>query len=194
MTSPLSENITTIVKSSETSVIGLMRRDKSLLIPFPALGLEQHEPRQHPGKEGNTQINQHTLSNRPDGDPRQVHIPKLDTKQRWQHFDKQPCIDRVKEHLKDRVERDQTGRIFGIALGQLVPDDHHGDAPGQADHDEADGVFRPIREEREGQAEHQQRTDHPILDEGQHQYPCVAEDFGQLFVFHLGQRRIHHQD
>ena len=41
MVSPLSENITTMVKSSATSVIGLIRGMKTLLVPLLALQLAQ---------------------------------------------------------------------------------------------------------------------------------------------------------
>ncbi len=46
----------------------------------------------------------------------------------------------------------------------------------------------------DGQKEHQQRADHPVLHQRQQQNSFVAEHAGHLFVAHLGQRRVHHQN
>ena len=81
-----------------------------------------------------------------------------------------------------------------VALGQVVPDDDHGDAAGQADHDQAVHVLGLVAEEDDGQGEHQERSDDPVLDEGQAENLDVLEDVAELLVFHLGQGRIHHQD
>ena len=48
--------------------------------------------------------------------------------------------------------------------------------------------------EEDGQDEHQDRADDPVLHQRQRQDLAVAEDVAQFLVFHLGQRRIHHQD
>ena len=61
--------------------------------------------------------------------------------QRGQHGDEDVGVDREEEHLEDRVEGHQAGAVLGVALGQIVPDDDHGDAARQADHDEADHVL-----------------------------------------------------
>ena len=103
-------------------------------------------------------------------------------------------VDREEQDLEDRVEGDQSGRVFPVPLGQVVPDDDHGDAAGQADHDQAVHVFGLVAEEDDGQGEHQERPDDPVLDEGQRQDLDVLEDVAELLVLHLGQGRIHHQD
>ena len=66
--------MTTMVKSSEMSVIGLIRRDEPLLVPLAALGLDEHEAGQHPGEERNPEVDEHALGNRPDRDSRQVDV------------------------------------------------------------------------------------------------------------------------
>ena len=46
----------------------------------------------------------------------------------------------------------------GIALGQVVPDDDHGDAPGQADEDQAHHELGVVPEEEDRQPEHEDRA------------------------------------
>ena len=79
-------------------------------------------------------------------------------------------------------------------FGQFVPDDHHGDAARQPDHDQAGHVFGITAQEDDRQGEHQDRTDDPVLQQGEPQDLPVAEDVPQLLVVHLGERRVHHQD
>ena len=83
-----------------------------------------------------------------------------------QDCDEHPGVQRIEEHLKKRVERYETRCIFGIAFRQFIPDDHHCDASGQADHDEACHVFGIAAQENHGQNEHQDWTDDPILQQG----------------------------
>ncbi len=114
--------------------------------------------------------------------------------QAGQHRDEDVGVDREEEHLEDGVEGDQSGAVLGVALGQVVPDDDHGDAARQADQDEPDHVLRLVAQEEHGEAEHQERADDPVLDERQPEHPEVAEDGPHLLVPHLGERRVHHED
>ncbi len=86
------------------------------------------------------------------------------------------------------------GAILPVAAGQIVPDDHHGDAARQADENQPHHVLLVPGQESDGQQEHQDRTDDPVLHQGQGQYLDVAEHEAQFFIFHLGQGRVHHQD
>ena len=61
MSSPLRQNITTMVKSSATSVSGLMRGMNSRSIPVVALRPDQHEAGEHAGEEGDAQVDEHAL-------------------------------------------------------------------------------------------------------------------------------------
>ncbi|MEZ4341277.1 MAG: hypothetical protein R3B74_01440 [Nitrospirales bacterium] len=96
--------------------------------------------------------------------------------------------------MEDAVEGDQGCRILIVALGQLIPDQDHGDASGQSDENEPGHVFGGIPEKGYGKAEHKERADEPILHERHQQYFPVTKDQGQLFVFYAGQRGIHHED
>ena len=49
-------------------------------------------------------------------------------------------------------------------------------------------------QEYDGQPEHEQRPDQPILQQRQSQNLPIREHVAQFLVFHLGQRREHHQD
>ena len=126
-----------------------------------------------------------------DGD---VHNRAGQPEQRRQHGDENPGVDAVEQNLEDRIERDQTGRVFGRALGDLVPHDHHGDAAGEADKDEAGHVFRLVRQENYRQREHENRANHPVLNERKGQNLRIPEDARQFLEAHLGEGRIHHQD
>jgi hypothetical protein len=69
------------------------------------------------------------------------------------------------EDLEDRVEGDQDGGGFPIAAGQVVPDDHHGDAAGQTDDDQTSAVGGQVGKEDPGQREHEGRPDQPVEDQ-----------------------------
>ena len=122
------------------------------------------------------------------------HDAALQAKPGRQHGDEDLGVDAVEQHLEDAVERHQPGGVFGVAFGQLVPDDHHGDAARQADHDQPDHVLGIAAQEDDRQHEHQDRADDPVLEQRQAQHLPVAEDVAQFFVLHFGQRRVHHQD
>jgi hypothetical protein len=51
-----------------------------------------------------------------------------------------------------------------------------------------------IAQEDDGQREHQNWTDNPVLQQRQAENFPIAEDVAQLVVVHLRQRRIHHED
>ena len=86
------------------------------------------------------------------------------------------------------------GAVFRVALGQVVPDDDHGDAAGQADDDQPHHVMRVAAEKGDGQQKHEDGADHPVLHQGQGQDLEVFENLGQFLVAHLGQGRVHHQN
>ncbi len=118
----------------------------------------------------------------------------LQPKPGGQHGDKDIGIDAVEQHLEDAVEGHQPGGVIGVAFGQLIPDDDHGDAARQPDHDQPGHVFGVAAQEDDRQQEHQDRADDPVLQQRQAQHLPVAEDLAQLVIMHLGQRRVHHQD
>ena len=79
MFSPLSENITTMVKSSDTSVMGLIAGINRFSY-HSRPRLEQHEARQHPGEERNAEVDEDALGDAPHRDSRQVHVAELDAR------------------------------------------------------------------------------------------------------------------
>ena len=66
MKPPLSENMTTMVNSNAISVSGLIRGINRVSYHSRPFALQQHEPRQHPGKERNAQVDHHAFANRRD--------------------------------------------------------------------------------------------------------------------------------
>ncbi len=113
-------------------------RDESLVIPLLVLHIDEDEPGDHPGDERNAEIDEDALGDLADGD---VDDHALETEHGRQHGDEDVGVDREEEHLEDGVEGHESGAVLGIAFGQVVPDNDHGDAPGKADHDEADHVL-----------------------------------------------------
>jgi hypothetical protein len=111
-----------------------------------------------------------------------------------QHGHEEPGEHAVEQHLEDAVEGDEARGVLRISAGQLVPDDHHGDAARQAHHDEPDHVLRVVVQEDDREEEHDPRADQPVLDQRQPEDPVIAEHVAELLVPHLGERRIHHHD
>jgi hypothetical protein len=122
-----------------------------------------------------------------DGDAVQVE-------QRRQLGDEDPGEEAVEDDLEDGVEGYEPGGVLGVSLGELVPDDDHGDAARQADHDEPDHVLGVVVQEDDRQEEHEERADDPVLHQRETEDLVVAEDLAELLVLHLGERRIHHHD
>ncbi len=109
-----------------------------------------------------------------------------------QDVEVEPAEQAEGDDLEDRVEGDQDGGCLAVAAGQVVPDDDHGDAAGEADDDQAGAVGGQIGKEGPRQGEHHRRPDQPVDDQrGDHQ-PLVARDGVEPVVAHLGQHRIHH--
>ena len=161
------------------------------MVPVLAFQLDEREPRDHPADEGDPKVDEDAFGDCADGDIHR-HAPKA--KPRRENSDEDVGVDREEEHLEDRVEGDQAGAVFAVALGQVIPDDDHGDTTGKADHDQADHVLGLVVQEDHRQAEHQDRANDPVLDERQPENLGVAEDRPHLLVADLGQRRVHHQD
>jgi hypothetical protein len=181
-----------MVNSRAISVIGLILGHESPLVPLAALDLQQHEAREHAGEEWDAQVDENALGDRGHGN---VHL---------HGFEPQPAGNRGQErstqydgeeqHLEDRVERHQAGGVLAVAVREIVPDNDHGDAAGQADQDEPGHILGLVAEKQHRQRKHQDGADHPVLNQRQDQYAAVLEDPPHLLVLHLRQRRIHHED
>ena len=123
-----------------------------------------------------------------------VHRRLFQAEPSGKNREEEVSVDRVEEHLEHRVEGHQSGGVLAVALGQLVPDDDHGDTAGQADHDHALHEPGLVGQEQDGEEEHEDGTDDPVLHQREPQDLRVAEDVSQFLVVHLGERRVHHDD
>ncbi len=88
--------------------------------------------------------------------------------------------------------RDENGGGFAVAASEVVPDEHHGDAAGEADDDQTGAVLGQVGEEQPGESEHEGGPDHPVEDEGGAHELAVGGDLADLGVADLGQYRVHH--
>ena len=161
------------------------------MIPLLRDKAQHDHPRQHAGDAGNSQVDQDALGNLPNRD---IDHRARETEEWRQDRHEEPRVDAVEQHLEDRVEGNEAGGVLGRPLGDLVPDDHHGDAAGEADHDQADHVLGFVGQEDDRQREHQDRPDDPVLNQRQAKNFPVDEDIGQFLVTDLGERWVHHQD
>ena len=118
----------------------------------------------------------------------------MDSQPSRQERGEKVCVDRKEQDLEDRVERDQASTILGVALREVVPHDHHGDATCEADEDEPKHVLGFVVQEDDREPEHQDRADDPVLHQGKQKHPLVTEDLADLLVAHLRKRRKHHED
>ena len=192
MVSPFSENITTMVKSSATSVIGPMRGTKRVSYQSRPFALHEHAPRE----EARPRTGCRGRWRRSWRSRRCVMstTAPCEAEPRRQQRREEVRVDREEQHLEDRVERDEAGAVLGVALREVVPHDHHRDAAREADEDEAEHVLGLVAQEDDREPEHQQRADDPVLHEREREHALVAEDLAELLVADLRERRVHHQD
>ena len=111
--------------------------DELLLVPLPPFGFDECKAGDHAAEEGYAQVDEHALGDLPDGD---MYRGAFQPEPSRQHGDEDIGVDGVEKYLEDGVEGHQPGGILAVAFGQLVPDDDHGDAAGQAYHDQAQHV------------------------------------------------------
>ena len=183
--------MTRIVNSSATSVSGLMRGMKRVRYHSSPFDPDEHEAREEAGDERNAQIEAHALRNLADANRNNASLKPEPLRQ---HGQEDPGIEAVEEHLKDAVDGNQPSNVIRVAFRKFIPDQHHCDAAGDADQDQAAHIGGLAPQENYGQEEHQHRADKPVLHERQPENALVAEDLAQLFVAHLRQRRKHHDD
>src|SRR5581483_1240140 len=160
---------------------GTDTREKLTAIPVVAFCAAQYEPGDHPGEEGNAQVDGDALRNLPNAD---LYQTALQAKEWRQYCNEDPGIDAVEEHLKEAVKGNQSRRIISVAFGELVPDNDHRDTAGQPHENEPDHVFGIIVQEEQGQDKHKDRTNHPILNKREPQDFPVTKDVPQFFIAH----------
>ncbi len=162
-----------------------------MLVPGGALEPQEDAARQEAGRERDAEVDGDAHGDLADRD---VDDGAMQAEPPRQEGREEVGVDREEQHLEDRVEGDQTGAVLAVALRQIVPHDHHGDAAREPDQDEADHVLGPVAQEEHREAEHEHRSDDPVLHERQEQHALVSEDAPELLVADLGEGRVHHQD
>ncbi len=83
-----------------------------------------------------------------------------------EEFQVEVAEDGVPGYLEDRVKDHEDGCRLAVATGQVVPDQDHGDAAGEADEDDAGSELRKVGKEDPGQGEHQRRPYKPVEKQG----------------------------
>ena len=104
----------------------------------------------------------------------------------------EPPEHRVGQDLKDGVEGHEDGRELPGAAGQRIPQQHHGDAAGQPDEDQAVTVVGQVGEKQPGEPQHDQGPEDPVERQRSAQQPGVAGMPADGLVAHLREHRIHH--
>src|SRR3546814_10157082 len=108
----------------------------------------------------------------------------LKPEQRRQDREEEPGVNAEEGDLEYRIEGDQTGHILIVTPGELVPHQHHRDAPRETDKDDAGHIFRAVAQEDHGESEHQRRPDEPVLYQRKHQQTLVGKYTGTFIVAH----------
>ena len=144
----------------------------------------------YPGEKRNTQEDEHGLGDLPHRHPEDGAVTEPEP------FGKclkvEPAKNGVRHNLEQGVEGDEHGGYFTVATGKVVPDEDHGDAPSEADDDQAGAVAGEIRQEDPRQDEHDERPDNPVQSQGGSEHPAICRNVAQLRVVHLRQNRVHH--
>ena len=110
-----------------------------------------------------------------------------------QHLQVEPAERGEGDDLEHRVDRDQHGGRLPVAAGQVVPDQHHRDAPGQPDDDQAGAVRGLVGENSQARVN---ISAGPITqlstseETEQRRSPVIG---AHVAVADLGQHRVHHQ-
>jgi len=162
---------------------------KRFLIPRATLGFLADSPGQEPSKQGYAEEDHHAAGDVPRG---RIDAGLVQAQPARQYRQVEPAEAGEGDHLEHRVDRHQNGGGLPVTAGQVIPDNDHGYAAGQADDDQASAVSRQIRQENPGQGEHQRRTDHPVQQQRTHQQPPVTGHRVKTVVADLGQHRVHH--
>ena len=133
--------------------------EEPVLVPFDAAGAFAPSSGQVAGGEGDPEEDEDDLGDVPH---RHIQGCRVEAEPAGEQLEVEVAEHGVGDDLKDRVEGDEHGGGFAVATGEVVPDEHHGDAAGQADDDEAGAIGRQVGEHQPGESEHERRADHPV--------------------------------
>ena len=163
--------------------------DESFLVPGATFGLLPHPSGEEPGQQGDAQEDENAAGDVPRGGADAALVKAQPARQ---HVEVEPAEAGEGDDLEDRVQGDQYGGGLPVTAGQVVPDDHHGDAASKPDDDQAGAVRRKVGQEYPGEGEHQRGAEDPVHQQRADQQPAVAGDGVEPVVADLGQHRVHH--
>lgn len=120
-----------------------MRGDAGLgLVPLPPLRPLAQGAGGEPGDEGHAEEDEHGLSHPPD---RQAQADGGQAEPAGQHLEVEVAEEGEGDDLEQRVDGHEDRGGFPVAAGEVVPDEDHGDAAGQADDDEPGPIGGLVR-------------------------------------------------
>src|SRR5579875_98594 len=161
---------------------GTYLRNELRSVPLLAFRAYKYKSSQRTREKWNSQIDKDAVGDLADAD---VHHRSLIAEPSRQDCDEYPRIKAVENNLEDTVERNESGNVVCVSASQLIPDQHHRDATGNPDQDQAAHVCRLTVQERQRQAKHEQRTNDPVLNQGKAEDAAVAKDLAKLLVPNL---------
>jgi hypothetical protein len=188
--SPWRAKSRTIVKSSPSRAKGEIRGRKVPSYQARPLVFSPIRAGEVAGEQRHAEEDQDGDGDLPEGD---VEGGLLEAEPAGQDGEVEPAERGEGEDLEDRVEGDEDGGGLAVTAGQVVPDDDHGDAAGEADDDQAGAVLGQVGQEDPRQGEHQRGAEDPV-EPGSRSSSAVGGDRAEAVVADLGQRRVHHDE
>ena len=175
-------------------MIGPILGRKRVVVPVASLALQSDAAGEESGGERDAEEDQHGARDLPDAD---LEALRVQAEPAGQDGQVEVAEQRERGDLEERVEDDEHRRAVAVALGEVVPDQHHRDAAREADDDHAGAIGGMVGEEEPGQREHEQRPDHPREEQRHAEEAPVGDAVGlratELLVVDLRQHRVHHQ-
>src|SRR5690606_34347128 len=96
------------------------------------------KPAQYSHYKRNPQINGNTFCYCRYGN---IHNGPFKPKIGRKYGNKKPSVKTIGKNLKNTIQRNQTSTVFTAAIGQVVPNQNHGDATRQANQNKSDHIF-----------------------------------------------------
>lgn len=143
-----------------------------------------------PASSGTPQEHEHALRDLPH---RHVDTVGRQPQPARQHVEVEPAEERERDDLEHRVQRNQHRGQLAVAAREVVPDEHHRDAAGQAHDDQPRAVLGQIGQREPSEREHQGRAHQPVEHQRQAEHTPVGHHVAEARVLHLRQHRVHHQ-
>jgi hypothetical protein len=168
-----------------------MRGRKRLLVPLGALALRLADGAgEEAGEQRDAEEDQHRLGDLPHGDVEPVGV---EAEPAGQHVEVEPAEHREGDDLEHRVDRHEHRAELAVAAGQVVPDQHHRDAAGEADDDQPGAYSGRSGRNSQARANISAGPTSQFSTSDSAERPAVGELAADPAVLHLGQHRVHHR-